>query len=100
MKNVVLKLAGMILVITKWTSHLSTDEEKQRFKNDILSARSVLERLEQMLKEEEGYLSQAEISSKIYDTPNWAYKQAHTNGFKGALNMLYKILTLDPKETK
>lgn len=87
-------------MITKWTSHVSNDiEEVKRFKNEIYSSRTVLERLRQMLQEEEASLTKAEISPQIYDTPNWDYKQAHTNGFKSALNMVYRILDIkDPNE--
>lgn len=84
-------------MITKWTSHLP-EEQRDSFKNEVFGSRRVLERLEQMLKEEQKGLELAEISPQFYDTPNWDYKQAHTNGFKSALNMVYKILTLDPKE--
>lgn len=80
-------------MITKWTSHLPEDQ-KQQFQNTIYSSRTVLERLQQMLDEEKASLEQAEISPRIYETPNWDYKQAHTNGFKSALQMVSRIITL------
>ena len=81
-------------MITKWTSHLNHIDDINRFKSDIRGSKTVLERLRQMLKEEEASLTAAEISPKIYDTPNWDYKQAHTNGFKSALNMVYRIIEI------
>lgn len=80
-------------MITKWTSHLPEDQ-KQQFTNTVLSSRTVLERLQQLLDEEKISLETAEISPKIYETPNWDYKQAHTNGFKSALQMVSRIITL------
>lgn len=80
-------------MITKWTSHLP-EADKAQFKNQILGSKTVLERLQQILKEDEGYLNTAEMNPKIYDTPNWDYKQAHGNGYRAALHMVCRILDL------
>ncbi len=85
-------------MISAWTKHLKTEEDKERFKNKLKGSKVVLERLQALLDEEKSGLESAEISSKIYDSPNWDYKQAHTNGFKAALKMVSKLITLDPKE--
>jgi len=85
-------------MISAWTKHLKTEEDKERFKNKLKGSKVVLERLQELLDEEKSGLETAEISSKIYDSPNWDYKQAHTNGFKAALKMVSKLITLDPKE--
>lgn len=85
-------------MIPQWTSHLKSEEEQKRFKNDVLSSKRVLERLAELLKLQEEALTSAEINPKIYDLPNWDYKQAHTNGFKSALKMVNKIINLDQKE--
>lgn len=82
-------------MITAWTKHLKTDEDKDRFNKSLKSARHVLGRLQELLDEEKAGLEAAEISPKIYETPNWDYKQAHTNGFKAALKMVSKLITLD-----
>jgi hypothetical protein len=85
-------------MITAWTKHLQSEEDKQRFTKTVLASRATLERLQQLLDEEKAGLESAEISPKIYETPNWDYKQAHTNGFKSALKMVSKLITLDPKD--
>ena len=82
-------------MITAWTKHLKTDEEKEQFNRRLKAARYVLERLQALLDEEKDGLESAEISPKIYETPNWDYKQAHTNGFKACLKMVSKLITLD-----
>ena len=82
-------------MITAWTKHLKTDEEKEQFNKRLKSSRYVLGRLQELLDEEKAGLEAAEISPKIYETPNWDYKQAHTNGFKAALKMVSKLITLD-----
>jgi flagellin-specific chaperone FliS len=84
-------------MISAWTKHLK-EEDRERFNKTVQAAKPVLQRLQQLLDEEKSGLETAEISSKIYDSPNWDYKQAHTNGFKSALKMVSKIINLDQKE--
>ena len=86
-------------MITAWTKHLKTEEEKEKFTKSLKASRYILGRLQQLLDEEKDGLESAEISPKIYETPNWDYKQAHTNGFKAALRMVSKLITFDQKET-
>ena len=33
-----------------------------------------------------------------YDNPNWAYKQAHMNGYEQALNQVLQLLNKDHKK--
>ena len=82
-------------MITAWTKNCKTQENKQRLERDILSSKGTLQRLQELLDEEKTALEIAEISPKIYDTPGWDYKQAHTNGFKAALRMVSLIINLD-----
>ncbi len=85
-------------MITAWTKHLKTDEDKEKFTKSLKAARHVLDRLQALLDEEKAGLESAEISPKIYEAPNWDYKQAHTNGFKAALRMVSKLITLDQEK--
>jgi hypothetical protein len=87
-------------MISAWTKHLQSEEDKQKFEKTVLASRATLNRLKELLEEEKAGLESAEVSPKIYDSPNWDYKQAHTNGFKAALKMVNKIITLDPKDSK
>ena len=82
-------------MITAWTKHLKTEEEKDKFIKSLKASRYILDRLQQLLDEEKAGLESAEIRPKIYETPNWDYKQAHTNGFKAALRMVSKLINLD-----
>ena len=76
-----------------WTRHLDSEEDKKRFERTYQASRATLDRLQQLLDEEKAGLESSEISPKIYETPNWDYKQAHTNGFKAALKMVSKLIT-------
>jgi len=82
-------------MISAWTKHLKTEEEKERFKNSVLGSKLVLKRLQELLKEVEDDLDNVELNTKIYDLPNWDYRQADNNGFRRALKTINKILTID-----
>jgi len=82
-------------MISAWTKHLKTEDEKARFKNSVLGSKIVLERLQQLIKEVEDDLDKTELNTKIYDIPNWDYRQADMNGFRRALKTIQTIITVD-----
>lgn len=82
-------------MITAWTKHLNTPQEKEKFEKSIRSAKHILERLTEILTEAENDLSNSEINSRNYDTPNWDYKQAHVNGQKSTLRTIKRLINLD-----
>lgn len=78
-----------------WTSHLKTDEEKERFASSVLGSRIVLERLSQILSQEEGEITRTELSVSEYDNPNWSHKQAFRNGQRSVYRKLQSLINLD-----
>lgn len=82
-------------MISAWHKHLSTEAEKDNFKNQVLGSKPVLRRLQELLKEVEDDLDRAELDTKIYDIPNWDYRQADINGFRRALKTVNKIIKVD-----
>lgn len=82
-------------MISAWTKHLKTEDEKTRFKSEILGSKRVLERLQDLLKEAENELDAVETDTKKYDSPGWAYRQADRNGFRKAIKIVQKIITVD-----
>lgn len=82
----------------RWTQNLKTDEEKQEFKKRLLGAKYVLDRLKTIADQNEESLGRQEVSPTSYDSPNWAYRQAHANGYRQCLNIYRQLLTLDPKD--
>lgn len=79
----------------KWTQHLDDQEQKERFKNEVLGSRKVLQRLADILKEDMQSLESKEISVKAFEDPNWAYRQAYYNGGKATYAALLKLIDLD-----
>lgn len=85
-------------MFTKWTQHLRTDEDKERFRQQVLAAKPVLERLLDLMKSEEDNLNRSETSVKTFDTPNWAYLQAFKNGYRSCLNVVKTTIDLDQQK--
>lgn len=80
---------------SRWTQHLDTEEDKEKFRKDIRSAQSVLERLKTLIEEDEKSLDRSEMDQRIYDKPNWEYRQAHKNGIRQYANTLKNLINLD-----
>lgn len=85
-------------MLINWTSHLTDPEEKVRFQNQVLSARPVLERLHQLLTEDEKRIDFIDTSVKQFDNPNWAYRQAFNNGGRATYNFIKKLINLDQQK--
>lgn len=87
-------------MITAWTKHLQSEEEKQRFISKILSSKEVLDRLNTLLIEEEKQLNVSETSIKDFDQPNWENRQAFKNGYRSCLGVLRRLVDLDQQKDK
>lgn len=85
-------------MISAWTKNVKTQEEKEQLQKEVLGSRRVLNRLLELINEEEGNLNRSELSTKVYDVANWPYLQADMNGFRRALNTVRTIITLDQQE--
>lgn len=81
-------------MLTKWTSHLKTPEERQRFESAVLGSKRVLERQYEIIEELETELNSVETNPKNYEIPNWDYRQAHNNGFRQCLNVIKKLIDI------
>lgn len=86
-------------MITTWIKHLKDPGERLKFEKSIKHSRWILDHLSSILKELEQDLNSSEISIKTYDSPNWDYKQAHTNGYRECLSKIQKLINLDQKES-
>lgn len=69
-------------VSVTWTSHLKTDEEKEKFLENLGLAYIALERLRTIADDK------IEATNKVkrddYSKPSWAYEQADRNGYARA----------------
>lgn len=84
-------------MISRWTSHLKTEEEKEKFKGNVLGSRITLNRLSDICSELE---EEEERSSHNYEVPNWALTQADSVGFKRCLAIFKKLTDPDQQKNK
>lgn len=80
-------------MITEWTKNLES-KDKASFEAQVQSAKPVLERMKEILDELRVQINASENKSYTYDTANWAYLQAHRNGYRECLDKIDTLLTL------
>lgn len=78
----------------KWTSNLSL-EDKEDFQREVMSSRSVLRRLTEILKDEENGLDRSEMDVRVFNTPNWENIQAFKNGYRSCLSTISKFIDIE-----
>lgn len=78
---------------TRWTQQLKTTDEKERFLQALKNDTLVLGRLREILEEDIAALSRREVRMDSYDSPSWAYRQAHLNGVAQTLQGLRDLLS-------
>lgn len=84
-------------MLTAWTQHLKTEEEKERFEHSVRSSSHVLDHLKLLVEKDIKGTELAERSTKAYDNANWAYRQAHVNGYISAMQKIAALCNV--KET-
>lgn len=87
-------------MITAWTDHLKDQDEKLQFEKSLRNSKWMLEHLSLLLDKIEKGLDIQELSPRVYDAPNWDYRQAHANGFRQCLSKIKSLINLDQKELK
>jgi len=82
-----------------WTKNLKDQADKAQFEKSLRNSRWILERQSEVIQEMIDSTERNERSPKVYDTPNWDYKQAHCNGFLQALYRIKELNNLDQKDS-
>lgn len=85
-------------MFNRWTSHLTDPEEKINFQHRIHSSKDVLDRLLQIMKEDEANLGKVEESVKSFSEPNWEYRQAYYLGARANIHANQKLVDLDQQK--
>jgi len=70
-------------------AHLTTQEERDSFKQSFQNS-PIVERLRDMMEKE--FNSLLTTSMEDYETPCWAYKQADLNGYRRCLKQWMSLL--------
>lgn len=83
---------------TKWTTHCKNEHEKATFEADLRRARSVLDRLKDILEQELEVAEKQEIGIEGFSSPSWPYLQAYILGCKANAKDLIKLIDLDKQK--
>jgi hypothetical protein len=81
-----------------WTRHLKDPEDKVHFEKNVRNSSWLLEHLKILINSLDKDVERIESNTKVYDLPNWDYRQADMNGYRRALGQVQKLLDLDQKE--
>jgi hypothetical protein len=81
-----------------WTQHLDEEASKDRFRQSISAAKSILDRLKNIIEEREGVINSIETGVEIYTKPGWDALLAHYNGEKASLKFIKKLIDLDQQK--
>lgn len=84
-------------VATVWTAHLKDPAQKEKFLESLQyqALTPVWQKLIEIIEQKKALKEKDRISD--YDSPAWAYQQAHFNGYIQALTELLQLIP-DPKE--
>lgn len=82
-------------MITAWTKHLKTAKEIDEFEKYVRGSKVLLDRMQEILKENLSQLDSAEVKPTDFDDPNWSYKQAFRNGQRSTLKNILRLIHLD-----
>lgn len=82
-------------MITVWTKHCKTEEDKDKYTQSLKRAKWLLDDLKGLVDSNYSATESLELSPKAYDNPNWAYRQAHSNGYKQALRDFKQLITIE-----
>jgi len=86
-------------MLSIWTHHIKDPQHKEKYEQEIKhSVTSFTNRLRQILKDMDASLDGQETSVKAYDSPNWHYRQADTNGYRRCIKKILNITDLDQKD--
>jgi hypothetical protein len=77
---------------SRWFMHLKNEKERTNFKEFVMSSSIVLDRLKEIVY---NVIKESEIKTSDYNSPSWAYLQAHQNGRREALEEIIKLITLE-----
>lgn len=83
---------------TEWTKHLSTETDKTEWKKDVQSSKTILDHLLKLLKDRDAAQDKAELDSRVYDKPNWEFRQADLLGARRERNYLKTLIDLGQQE--
>lgn len=75
-----------------WIKNLP-EKEREEFETTLRHSTTVLTRLQEIVTEKIEAIEREENSTVVYESPSWAYKQAHLNGERSGLTKIKNLLS-------
>jgi hypothetical protein len=86
-------------VSERWVFHLTSKEDKDKAKRTVANSGFTIALLKNVVSHMLQTSTRVTTKRDAYDTPSWAYKQAHENGYQQALKEVLELTKhLDNKE--
>lgn len=76
-----------------WTSDIADEEKRKAVEGAIIASADTLRRLDKILAQKLEATSTKEVKLEAYDSPSWGPRQAHLNGYRGALTEIRQLLS-------
>lgn len=77
---------------TDWTKHLKDEQDKKDFERTVQGSSQALNRLLDLITEYQDTISLSENDIRIFDQPNWEYRQAFKNGQRCSLQKIRDLI--------
>jgi hypothetical protein len=81
-----------------WTQNLKEEKDKELFRNRVTNSKAVLQRLDQIIDQQNKEQTDSAVSPNAFNNPNWALMQAYIQGYLARGKSLRKLIDLDQKE--
>lgn len=75
-----------------WTKHIKDPKKREDFVLAVRNSTVALTRLVEMAEEDLNTLNNSDFSTKDFDQPSWALRQAFKNGQRAELNKIKNLL--------
>lgn len=88
----------MLKINTRWTSHLKEKKQKEEFKQNVVDAKRVLERLQNILEQdiEQSIIRCEKVDN--YEMARWEMFQADQMGYRRALRDITQLISFKSHE--
>lgn len=81
----------------QWYRGEKDETKKKAVENSLRNSTTALGHLRDVIEDRLSELHNKSVQEDIYDSPSWAYKQAHYNGFIAGMKFIVDLLRFVPR---
>lgn len=79
-----------------WTKHIQGADAKDTFEKTLRASTTIVQRLREILDEDDRGLDAASATIKDFEDPSWSHKQAFRLGEKARIRKIRELLDFIP----